>query len=154
MKKIFRHWKPIYLLCSLLYMGWVLSVGGTEFERINSQYRQLTAALNDGRITAAVVQEMVSECRENFGIDPGNGPDRCTSWPPALVETRAKQVKARLLQAKKRGFAKVVMFYVGFAVLFLLGPPLFFYLVIAGGIRIFKSVKFVRDNGKDRPRRS
>jgi hypothetical protein len=148
MKKTFPHWKTVYLLCSLLYMGWVITVGDTEFNRINNQYQRLAAALDAGRITAAAVQELASECREKNGVEAGNDADRCASWPPAVVQARARKVEARLLQTKKRGLTKVVMFYTGFAVLFLLGPPLFLYLVLAGGIRIYKSVTFVRDNEK------
>lgn len=149
MKKIFRHWKPIYLLCSLLYMGWVITVGDTEFDRINSQFRRLAAALDEGRVTAAAVQELAAECRKGTGAEAGNEVGRCSSWPPEVLAARALKVKGRLLQEKKRGLAKVVMFYTGFAVLFLLGPPLFIYLVLTGGIRIFKSVKFVRNNEKN-----
>jgi hypothetical protein len=72
--------------------------------------------------------------------------EECSSRPPPqVVEAKENEIEERLLQAKERGTIKVVLFYTGFTLIFLLGPPIFIYLILAGSIRIYKSVKFVRD---------
>ena len=82
MKKI-RAWKIIYAFCCLAYMGWTINVGTNEFDRINSQYRQLVDQLDEGRIRTKALEELTAEwCRESKGAksardatrDPGGVP--------------------------------------------------------------------------------
>ncbi|MBE9521441.1 MAG: hypothetical protein IME97_09935, partial [Proteobacteria bacterium] len=49
-----------------------------------------------------------------------------------------------LVRAKERGTIKLVLFYAGFVLIFLLGPPLIIYLLIVGIIKLYKSVKIVK----------
>ena len=143
-KKIFRHWKVIYLVCSFVYMGWIIQVGDIEFDRINSQYRALVAGLEPGRINAAAVDELTAEClKELQERRSDQEQDRCSSWTPAVVETKTKDIAERRALARKRGFNKVVLFYAGYTTIFLIGPPVFIYLLLVGAIKIYKSVKFV-----------
>jgi len=144
MKKIFRHWKIIYTICSLVYMGWVIHVGGNEFDRINSQYRTIVKQLEAGRIRAAALEELVAECRRQAKERIALKDEGCYSWSDLAVAAKGKEIEERLLRAKQRGLIKVVLFYAGFAVIFLLGPVIFIYLLLVGAIRIYKSVKFVR----------
>jgi len=62
----------------------------------------------------------------------------------AMVEAKSKAIEERLIQAKERGTIKLVLFYAGFVFIFLLGPPLFIYLLLVGIIKVYKSVKIVR----------
>ena len=143
MKK-FRHWRIIYAICCLVYMGWVIHVGGNEFDRINGQYQRLVDQLDAGKIRAVAVEELITEwCRES-AVRTDRQEDACTSWPPTVVEAREKAIEERLIRAKKRGTIKLVLFYAGFVFIFLLGPPLFIYLLIVGIIKVWKSIKIVK----------
>jgi len=144
-KKIFRHWKIFYLIGTLVFMGWVIHAGENEFDRINSQYRNLVARLDDGLIREAAVDELLAECRREVRKRPELKEGTCRSWPDLVVDTKALAIKERRTQAKERGFVKMVLFYFWFAVIFLLGPPLFVYLLLIGAIKIYKSIKFVQE---------
>jgi hypothetical protein len=125
-------------------MGWMIHVGGNEFDRINSQYRRLVDQLDAGRIRGVAVEELITEwCRES-AVRADRQEDGCTSWPPHVVEAREKAVEERLIRSKERGTIKLVLFYTGFVLIFLLGPPLFIYLLIVGVIKLYKSVKIVK----------
>ena len=143
MKNIFRHWKIIYLLCSLAYMGWVTHVGNNEFDRINGQYRRLVAQLDARRIQSGALAELTAECRKKSGGSPGPEEDACLSFPPQAVETREKIIAELRSRARKRGTIKLVLFYTGFVVIFLLAPPILIYLFIAGAISLYKNIKIV-----------
>ena len=74
----------------------------------------------------------------------GQKEDACLSWPPAVVEARGKEIEKRFIRAKERGTIKLVLFYTGFVLLFLLGPPFLIYLLIIGIIKLKKYIKIVR----------
>jgi hypothetical protein len=143
MKKI-RKWQTIYAVCCLIYVGWVIDVGGNEFDRINSQYRRIVAQLDSHQIRTAALGELTAECQ---GLSRQSGEleeDACSSWPLAVVEAKEKQIEERLLRARERGIIKLVVFYAGFVLIFLLAPPILLYLMILGIIKIYASIKFVR----------
>jgi hypothetical protein len=142
--KIFRHWKIIYGVCCLVYLGWIVNVGGNEFDRINSQYRRLVEQLEPGSIKSGALEELSAECRKKLLKRDDRQEDACISWSTNVVETKVKEIEERRILAKERGIIKMMLFYAGFVVLFLLGPPLFIYVIIAGSIKIYKSIKFVR----------
>ena len=144
MKKIFRHWKIIYAICCLVYIGWMIHVGGNEFDRINGQYRRLTTQLEPERIRTAALEELALECSRDSRRLTGQGEVDCTSWKPAVVEVRMQAITERQLLAKQRGTIKLVLFYTGFVVIFLLVPVILFYLLIAAGILLYKNIKIVR----------
>ena len=143
MKKI-RKWQIIYTVCCLVYIGWVINVGTNEFDRINSQYRRLVAQLDPGRIRTAALEELIAECHKESMVRADPEENGCLSWPPPVVEVRGKEIEERLIQAKERGTIKLVLFYAGFVILFLLGPPLVIYLLIVGIITLKKYIKIVR----------
>ena len=143
MKK-FRHWRIIYAICCLVYMGWVIHVGGNEFDRINGQYHRLVEQLDRGRIRAKALEELIAECRRESAVRLDLQEDACTSWPPSMVEAREKTIEERRIRAKERGTIKLLLFYTGFVLIFLLGPPLFIYLLLVGTIKIYKSITIVR----------
>jgi len=143
-KKISRHWRIIYLIGSLVFMGWVIHVAGNEFDMINSQYRQLEAQLDDKLIRQAAIEELRSECLKEAKERPVLKEGTCHSWPDLVVDTKALAIKERRIQAKERGFVKVVLFYFWYVAIFLVGPPLIVYLFLIGAIKIYRSIKFVR----------
>ena len=143
MKKI-PKWKIIYMLCCLIYVGWVINVGGNEFDRINSQYRRIVMQLDDERIRSAALGELTARCRGLSKQRNGLEEDECSSWPLAVVEAKEKEVKERLLRARERGIVKVVFFYTGFVLIFLLAPPVLVYLLIAAIILVYRNIKIVR----------
>ena len=144
MKKFFRHWKIIYAVCSLVYMGWVINVGSNEFDRINGQYRRLVAQLDAGRIKSGALEELTAECRRRSPKSFGLEEDACLSFPPQVVAARGKAIEERRIRAREQGTIKLILFYAGFVVIFLLAPPTLIYLLIAGVISLYKNVKIVR----------
>jgi hypothetical protein len=140
----FRQWRIIYAVCSLVYMGWVIHVGTNEFDRINGQYRDLVSQLDGGRIRSGALEELTAECRRESKDRLDLQENGCSSWPSTMVEARTKEIEERRILAKKKGFIKLVLFYTGFVLIFLLGPPLLIYLIIVGIIKLKKSIKFVR----------
>jgi hypothetical protein len=125
-------------------MGWVIHVGGNEFDRINGQYRRLVEQLDGSQIRTKALEELITECRRESAMRLDRQEDACFSWPPTVVEAREKAIEERRIRAKERGTIKLVLFYTGFVLIFLLGPPLFIYLLIVGIIKVYKSVKIVK----------
>ncbi|KPK25150.1 MAG: hypothetical protein AMJ61_12790 [Desulfobacterales bacterium SG8_35_2] len=143
MKK-FPKWRIIYAVCCLVYMGWIIHVGSNEFDRINGQHRRLVEQLDAGRIRDGVLEELSAECRGASGRRSGLEKDDCLSWPSHVVEAKAKEIKKRRIQAKERGTIKLVLFYTGFVLFFLLGPPVLVYLLLLGILTLYKNIKIVR----------
>lgn len=144
MKKIFRHWKSIYLICCLVYVGWVIHVGESEFNKINRQYRALVNQLEPDRIRTVALEELAAGCRRELGERNILEEDACSTWSPEVVEAKSNKVEERVERAKERGFIKVVLFYTSFVVIFLLIPPLLIYLFIFGIVTLCKNIKIVR----------
>lgn len=144
MKRIFRHWKCIYLVCCLVYAGWVTYVGQPEFSRVNRQYRVLASRLEPHRIRTAALKELGVECRRALRQRGILQEDDCTDWPAEVVAAKSITVADRLEQARKRGLVKVVLFYSSFLVLFLLLPPLFLYLFVLAIVTLCKNIQIVR----------
>jgi len=143
MKNI-RPWKIIYGICCLVYMGWTINVGTNEFDRINGQYRRLEEQLDAGRIKTAALEELIAECRKESTLPLDREEDACLSWPPPVAEAREKEIKERFTRARDRGTIKLLLFYAGFILIFLLAAPLLIYLLIIGVIKLKKSIKIVR----------
>lgn len=143
MKKI-RLWRIAYAVCCLVYMGWIMHVGTNEFNRINSQYHRITAQFAAGRIRTAALEELAAECRSGSALPADREEDACSSWPPPVVEAREAAVTKRLVRTRERAVIKLVLFYAGFALIFLLGPPVLIYLLLAGILALYKNIKIVR----------
>lgn len=137
-------WKIIYMLCCLIYMGWVIHVGGNEFDRINSQYQRIIMQLEDDRIRSVALEELTAKCRSLLKQGPGRQQEECSSWPLSVVEAKEQEVRKRVLRARERGIIKVVFFYAGFVLIFLLAPPVLVYLLIAAIILVYRNIKIVR----------
>ncbi len=144
MKKIFRHWKSLYLVCCLVYVGWVIHVGEIEFKKVNRQYRVLASQLEPKRIRAVALQELAAECRRELRGKNTLEEDSCSNWPPEVVEAKIYSVEERMEQDKQRGFIKVVLFYSSFVIIFLLVPPLLLFLFIFGIVMLCKNIEIVR----------
>ena len=137
-------WKMIYAVCCLIYVGWVIDVGGNEFDRINSQYRRINMQLEADRVRSAALEELTVKCRSLSKQRAGRQQDECSSWPLAVVEAKEEEVRKRLLQPRERGIIKVIFFYTGFVLIFLLAPPVLVYLLIAAIILVYRNIKIVR----------
>ena len=144
MKKIFRHWKSIYLVCCLVYVGWVIQVGEIEFKKVNRQYRALVNQLEQDRIRTVALEELAADCRRELRQRNTLEEDTCSTWSPEVVEAKSNKVEERMERAKERGFLKVVLFYTSFVVIFLLIPPLLIFLFIFGIVMLCKNIKIVR----------
>ena len=144
MKKIFRYWKSLYLVCCLVYVGWVLYVGQSEFHKVNRQYQALVNQLQSGRIRTVALDELAAECRRDLWERNILEEDACSTWLPEVVNAKRNTVEERLQQARERGFLKVVLFYTSFVVIFLLIPPLLIYLCIFGIVMLCKNIQIVR----------
>ena len=142
--KIFRRWRIAYAVCCLVYIGWVTHVGTNEFARINGQHQRLVKQLDADRIKSFALAELMAECRKKSGQSSGLQEDACLSFPPQAVAAREQVIAENRVRAKERGTIKLVLFYTGFVVIFLLAPPVFIYLLLVGIIKVYKSVKFVR----------
>jgi hypothetical protein len=142
--KIFQKWRIIYVVCCLVYMGWIIHVGANEFDRINGQYRRLVEELDAAHIRTGALEELSAECRTESRRRTGLEEDGCLSWPSSVVEAKAGVIEERRIRAKKRGAIKLVLFYTGFVVIFLLAPPILVYLLIVGIITLYKTIKIVR----------
>jgi hypothetical protein len=143
MKKV-RVWKIIYAVGCLVYMGWTINAGTNEFDRINSQYSAILDQLSEDRIKNAALEELTAECLKKSKGEIIQGENECLSLPPTVIDARGKEIEERLLRAKERGIVKVVLFYSGFVLIFLLAPPILIYLLIVGIIKLKKSIKFIR----------
>ena len=143
MKKI-RAWKIIFVFCCLVYMGWTINVGTNEFDRINNQYRVILAQLDQGRIRTKALEELTAECNKEPKLLADRQENACLSWPPAVVEARGKEIEERLLRVRERSRIKLVLFYAGFVLIFLLAPTVLIYLLIVGIIKIKENIKIVR----------
>ncbi len=143
-KRIFRHWKRIYLVCCLVYVGWVIHAGWPEFLKVNHQYQVLAGRLEPDRIRAIALEELAAECRR--GLRQQNIPDdgACSGWSSALVKAKSDEVAERLERARKRGLIKVVLFYSSVVVIFLLFPSLFLYVLVLGVVTLSKNIRIVR----------
>jgi len=144
MKKIFRHWKIIYAVCSFIYMGWVIHAGGNEFDRINSQYRRLVKQLEPGHVKAAALEELAEECRREATNRINLQEDACSEWQPRVIEAKVQKVEERQQRARERGLVKLGLFYMGFVTIFLLAPVILLYLLISGVILLYKNITIVR----------
>ncbi len=144
MKKLLRHWKSIYLACSLVFVGWVILIGIPEFHKVNRQYRVLVSRLEPVRIRTAALEELDSECRGKSWLRKIPKETACSSWSSDAVEKRIKKVQERRQQDRKRGFIKIILFYVSVVIIILLLPPLFIYLFILGIVMVCKNIKIVR----------
>jgi hypothetical protein len=142
MKKI-QLWKIIFALCCLVYMGWTINVGTNEFDRINGQYRRIIQQLEPDRIKTAAIEELTEECRRLSKWQTGLKVEDCYNWPPALLKKTEIEIEARLLRAKERAIIKMVLFYTGFVLIFLLAPPILLYLLIIGIIKLKNNIKIV-----------
>jgi hypothetical protein len=142
--KIFQKWRIIYAVCCLVYMGWIIHVGANEFDRINGQYRRLVEELDAGHIRTGALEELSAECRTESRRRTSLEEDGCLSWPSSVVEAKAGVIEERRIRAKNRGAIKLVLFYTGFVVIFLLAPPILVYLLIIGIITLYKTIKIVR----------
>lgn len=143
MKKIFRHWKIIYLVCCLVFTGWMIHAGRNEFDRINGQYRRLKVQIEPVRIKEAAIEDLIADCQKILQQHSGYQEGDCSDPNPLDVKARVNFIKEERNRARQRGLIKLTLFYVGFVIIFLLAPMILVYLLIVAVILLYKNVKFV-----------
>ena len=156
-------WRFLYAVCCLVYMGWVGYQGSFDFNRVLREYRRAADQVEPGRIRTVVLQELMAECRQrtemqagarkgtenklpSILIEEGVPADQdCLSLPPTQVETRGAQIRERLLDRQKRAGRKLMLFSFFFVVIFLIFPPVIIYVFALFLVKLFRSVKIVRN---------
>jgi hypothetical protein len=144
MKKIFRHWKIIYLVCCLVFTGWIIHAGRNEFDRVNGQYQRLKAQSEPASIREAVLEDLIADCQKILQHRAGYHEDDCSDPDPQDVEARVNLIEEMRDRDKQRGLIKLVLFYIGFVTIFLLIPMILVYLLIMALLLLYKNIKFVR----------
>jgi hypothetical protein len=143
MKKIFRHWKIIYLVCCLIFTGWMIHAGHNEFDRINGQYHRLRLLVEPARIKEAAIEDLIADCQKILQQHSGYHEDDCADPKPQDVKAKVNLIKEERNRARQRGLVKLVLFYVGFVTIFLLAPMILVYLFIAAILLLKKHIRFV-----------
>ncbi len=69
----------------------------------------------------------------------------CSSWPQAVVETRAAAIGERLAERHQRVSKKLLLFSVFFVVVFLIIPPVLVYGFAVVIVKVFQAIKIVRE---------
>lgn len=157
-----RTWHLIYAVCCLVYMGWVSYLSSNDFDRIIREYRRAGEQVESGRVRSTALEELRKECRKKYEMqvqdiitaengfqeslieEEGRPDGDCVSWPSAVVEAREMEVRERLVERRERAGWKLLLFSLSFVVIFLLIPPVVFYIFAVLVVKLFKSVKIVR----------
>jgi hypothetical protein len=151
-----RIWQLIYAVCCLVYVGWVSYQGSFDLTRVYRDYRRIGVQMEPGRIHAAAVEELSTECRKRAAKQKTAvpGPDTgltsvmadqgCNSFPPAVVATRAAAIGEILAESYRRVSKKLLFFGVFFVVVFLIIPPVLVYGFAVVVVKVFQAIKIVR----------
>ena len=133
-------WRVIYVICSLVYMAWVVYLSQFNFGLVHRDYRRADNKLQPETIEAVALQELFDRCIKELGREES----ACQSWPAEVVADQQKIVLEMFENERSRMVRKLVLFYIYFGVIFLILPPLILYMTITILIRIYKSIKFVK----------
>lgn len=147
-------WRLGYGVFCLLYVAWVVYLGLDNFDKVHGEYRQALVQVQPGQAERIARQELGDECRRAAkrsvrsppagDRDPGVTDDPCRSFPKAVLAERQKVVAQHLQAEKKRFQRKVVVFYVTFAVFFIVLPLVCLYLLLSFLIWVFRDLKFIK----------
>jgi hypothetical protein len=149
-----RKWRTYFVICCLVYTGWVIHLGGNDFGRIHREYRRAKDLTTADRITVVALEELLIECRKKEAqqADPSSNAkkvgseiaadkeDTCLSWPPAVVEAKKNEIVNRFDRAR----SKLILFYVFFVILFLIIPQVLVYVAVSLIVRMFTTIEIVR----------
>ena len=142
-------WRIGYGVCCLLYVAWVVHLSPTNFDMVHGEYRRVAARLQPERIEELALKELVEKCRKESGRSNRNrhtsvdqaAADPCLSWPVAALEKRQKVVAERLVDERRGAVRKLVLFYLGFGIFFLILPPVILYLLLSFFIWLYRSIQ-------------
>ena len=145
-------WRFGYGCCCLVYLVWVVQLSHNNFEMVQCDYRRAEAGLQPMRIKALALKELVAKCRkESKRIEPlrqsrdqAVAADPCLIWPEAVLDRQQEVVVKRLVDVRHGAISKLVVFYVGFGVIFLILPPVILYLLLSFFVWLFRGLKVVR----------
>jgi hypothetical protein len=151
-----RTWQLIYAVCCLVYVGWVGYQGSFDLTRVYRDYRRIGVQMEPGRIHAAAVKELSTECRKRVAEQKTavSGPDngltsvivdrKCNSFPAAIVAVREVAIGERLAERYRRISKKLLLFGVFFVVVFLVIPPVLVYAIAVVVVKVFQAIKIVK----------
>lgn len=153
-------WRICYSICCLSYIGLILYLGRTEFDRVNDQYRKAGERLNPVWVKKSALMELRDECRKKSPrLVHGQGseenqaqatPAGPRAWTPveenacleptrAVVSAREEKLTRDLTGQRNRAAMKFVLFYVSFLVFFLVVPLILLYWVGVFFLLVFQS---------------
>lgn len=145
-------WRAIFAAFCLLYTAWVVFLGLGNFAKVHGEYRRVRESQQPTRIERIALQELVGECRraeERAGRGGANdvpiaAEEDCRSFPPPVLEARKKNIAVNLQAEEKRFLRKLVVFYAGFGLFFVVLPLGLLYLLLSFLVWLFKDMKFVK----------
>jgi len=145
------NWRIVFGVCSLIYMIVMVYLSGSNFGMVHREYRQAVRQLQPFEVEKTARLELADECRkkEKKGGHSLQTDERktakagvpCLSPPAVDLEKRQKIVRDWLEKKKSGIIQKMVLFYITFAIFFLVLPPVIIYLVLSVFIWIFKSIE-------------
>lgn len=137
-------WRIGYLICCLIYAGWVVRLSVNDFERVHRQYRETGVRLAPAQSREIARRELIVECREEQEQVGRFDDQKCLAVSPADLEQKEKVVVKRLVGERHRALRKLIVFYATFVIIFLLAPALLTYGAIILFIKVFTTVKIVK----------
>jgi hypothetical protein len=145
-------WRLGYGVCCLFYVAWVVHLSPNNFDMVHGEYRRIEARLQPERIEELALKELVDKCRKEAGRSNRHqhtsgdqvAADPCLSWPVAALEKRQKVVAERLVDERRGAVRKLLVFYLGFGIIFLILPPVILYLLLSLFIWFYRSIAGVK----------
>lgn len=146
-RKTVLAWRLAYGVCCLVYVAWMAQLASNNFEMVHRHYRQAVERLQPAQIAEIAHQELVdqyyNDATSGARFSPPAGFD--LSLPTNVVEARQKEVRARLLGQRNLAGRKLVLFYISFGSIFLILPPVVFYLLLSFLVWLFRNLKFTAE---------
>lgn len=137
-------WRIGYLICCLIYAGWVVHLSANDFEKVHLQYRETGARLAPAQSRKIARQALITACRGKQELLGHIENQKCLAVSPADLAQKEKVVVKRLRGERHRALRKLIVFSATFVVIFLLAPPLLVYGMIILFIKVFSTVKITK----------
>lgn len=124
----------------------------SNFDKVHSEYRSARELLQPERTMAVALEELRTECRRELkrrgsrfrSADTRQADtlsEACLVFPESRVDEHRVAVAERLAVEKDRLRSKMIVFYISFAVFFILLPLGLLYLLLAFLIWLFRDLK-------------
>lgn len=148
-------WRIGFAIFCLFYAGWAVYMGQSNFDKVYSEYRRAGERLEPARTREIAVNELATQCRRQLKrgetkhrsteqSTAGILKEACLSFPAAVVAEQQAKVTQRLTIERDRLQSKLVVFYISFAIFFILLPLGLLYFLLAFLIWLFRDLKISR----------